>query len=374
MSDPSLDDLLDSALDEFDQTQNNINANNNININLVNTNSTPTIPKVNNLSIASPPVAQSSSSQSPDLDGFLQSMKESVEGKELLSMIGEEKMQELTKALGELATQELSNANPTSRTGNNTEPNSNELAQLANLAAMLEKAAASLPNESATNTSNNNNNLKTSNTANTASLSPNPSPSVSNSGADFNSSISDAVKMIAEGSKDMPQPQGLDSMDELLNKFMAEFEQNAGNNNNNTANNGEIGADMIEKLMGQMLSKEYLYQPMKDIAERYPSWLDTNKDKLSVQEFEQYTKQETCFQRIVASYERAPNDTKVIMDLMTEMQNYGQPPKELVKDLLPPGVDFNQDGLPAIPGLTDQTLAATDADIEKLTQQNCPTM
>jgi hypothetical protein len=159
-------------------------------------------------------------------------------------------------------------------------------------------------------------------------------------------------------------------MDELLSKFMAEFEQsNANNSNSSSSTNGGMDS-MIEKLMGQMLSKEMLYQPMKDISERYPEWLVKNKSKLSIKEYELYIKQENCFKRIVSAYEAIPNDNKLIMDLMTEMNDYGQPPKDLVSDLLPNGGE----NIPGIFGNNNASAgAAAEADLEKLTQ-GCPTM
>lgn len=99
---------------------------------------------------------------------------------------------------------------------------------------------------------------------------------------------------------------------------------------------------IIEKMMEQMLSKDYLYEPMKDIANKYPAYLKENADKLTAVEKQNYEKQMLCFQRLVAAFEQVPNDSKLIMNLMTEMQNYGNPPKELVTDFLPPGFDPSQ--------------------------------
>lgn len=99
---------------------------------------------------------------------------------------------------------------------------------------------------------------------------------------------------------------------------------------------------MIEKMMEQMLSKDYLYEPMKEITNKYPVYLAENAHKLSVEEKQNYEKQYDCFVKIVAAFEKIPNDSKLIMSLMTEMQNYGNPPKELVTDFLPPGFDPNQ--------------------------------
>ena len=38
---------------------------------------------------------------------------------------------------------------------------------------------------------------------------------------------------------------------------------------------------IVETMMKQLLSKEILYEPMKDIVEKYPKWLEDNKSKIS---------------------------------------------------------------------------------------------
>jgi peroxin-19 len=55
------------------------------------------------------------------------------------------------------------------------------------------------------------------------------------------------------------------------------------------------------------------------------------------------------FRQICALYETAPEDFPRLMHLMQEMQECGQPPEEIVKDLAP-NMAFGPDGLPVIPG------------------------
>ncbi|CAK9180346.1 unnamed protein product [Ilex paraguariensis] len=56
----------------------------------------------------------------------------------------------------------------------------------------------------------------------------------------------------------------------------------------------ELNNDMesiVETMMQQLLSKEILHEPMKEVGERYPKWLADNKTKLSSQEYERYSHQ-----------------------------------------------------------------------------------
>jgi peroxin-19 len=45
---------------------------------------------------------------------------------------------------------------------------------------------------------------------------------------------------------------------------------------------------IVETMMQQFLSKEILAEPMKEIGERYPKWLEEHKASLSKEEYERY--------------------------------------------------------------------------------------
>lgn len=51
------------------------------------------------------------------------------------------------------------------------------------------------------------------------------------------------------------------------------------------------------------------------------------------------------FQKIVAVYESEPNNYTRLMELMQDMQECGQPPAEIVKELAP-GLEFGPNGMP----------------------------
>ena len=115
---------------------------------------------------------------------------------------------------------------------------------------------------------------------------------------------------------------------------------------------------MMEGMMQSLLSKELLYTPMKDIAEKFPDWLADNRNKISEEEFIKYNKQFELTKKICILYEEEKDsDTSEkkkkrfdkVMALMQEMQNLGHPPKELVGEspsptdpgAFPPGMDLN---------------------------------
>lgn len=48
---------------------------------------------------------------------------------------------------------------------------------------------------------------------------------------------------------------------------------------------------LVDGLMKHLLSKEVLYDPMKEIGDKYPSWLEANQGKVPQSDFDRYTKQ-----------------------------------------------------------------------------------
>ena len=114
---------------------------------------------------------------------------------------------------------------------------------------------------------------------------------------------------------------------------------------------------MMEGMMQSLMSKELLYPPMRDIADKFPGWLADNRNKISSSLYENYNKQydltkQICF--IFESEEETDSQTKrkenfeIVMRKMQEMQTLGHPPKELTGDNSP-GFQFDAGGNPIFP-------------------------
>ena len=114
---------------------------------------------------------------------------------------------------------------------------------------------------------------------------------------------------------------------------------------------------MMEGMMQSLMSKELLYPPMRDIADKFPGWLADNRNKISSSLYENYNKQydltkQICF--IFESEEETDSQTKrkenfeIVMKKMQEMQTLGHPPKELTGDNSP-GFQFDAGGNPIFP-------------------------
>jgi len=114
---------------------------------------------------------------------------------------------------------------------------------------------------------------------------------------------------------------------------------------------------MMEGMMQSLLSKDLLYPPMKELAEKFPDWLADNRNKVSKEEFLNYNKQFDLTKKICILFEDEKLDETeaekkkrfdMVMELMQEMQNLGHPPKDLVGENSP-GFPMDAYGNPMLP-------------------------
>ncbi|KAJ1280296.1 hypothetical protein BS78_04G220700 [Paspalum vaginatum] len=121
---------------------------------------------------------------------------------------------------------------------------------------------------------------------------------------------------------------GVPSLDDdaMMEEFVKQFEEFAG---------AQDMDSIVETMMQQLLSKEILHEPMKDIVEKYPKWLEDNKDKISKEEYERYSNQLDFMVKLIEVYENDPENMTKIFDIMQNMQECGQPPSDLVQDIVP---------------------------------------
>lgn len=107
--------------------------------------------------------------------------------------------------------------------------------------------------------------------------------------------------------------------------------------------------DVVDGMMKQLLGRDIMYEPMKAVCDKFPAWLAEKREQLSAEDYERYGKMYQGFQRIVAVYETEPDNFARLMELMQDIQEYGQPPAEIIQDLAP-GLEFSEDGMPNLGG------------------------
>ncbi|KAJ3143177.1 hypothetical protein HK101_003224 [Irineochytrium annulatum] len=127
-----------------------------------------------------------------------------------------------------------------------------------------------------------------------------------------------------------------------MESMMAELEKLMGS--------GDFDS-MFEGMMEQIMSKDLLYEPMKDLAAKYPGWLEEHGSTVSAEDLARYKRQSGLVCEILAVYDEslgAEEEGKRVVDLMQKMQECGNPPDQIMQELAP-GMDLGADGLGKMP-------------------------
>ncbi|KAI8579683.1 hypothetical protein K450DRAFT_56970 [Umbelopsis ramanniana AG] len=138
----------------------------------------------------------------------------------------------------------------------------------------------------------------------------------------FQETIAQTMNKLRDSSDKVETDLSEESEDAFMQEMMRQME--------GLADNSDF-QNMLEGMMSQLMSKELLYEPMKDLAAKYPDWLDKNKDTTPKDEYEKYKQQHEYVKQIVAKYEDPSFDEKdekqatEVVDLMQKV-GYAPPP------------------------------------------------
>lgn len=172
------------------------------------------------------------------------------------------------------------------------------------------------------------------------------------SDTDFTKCLADTMKHLSENNaqlKNPPTADDLNKMFENLGLLGSEEE-------------GAMGGlfPLMQVMLENILSKEVLYPPMKEITEKYPDWLADHRSTLSEEDFTRYNKQYDIMKQVVELYEEEQESDseevkgqrfEKIVIFMQKLQEMGQPPKDLVGDM-GPMINFDGAGNPVLPDVS----------------------
>ncbi|KAJ9515781.1 hypothetical protein QJQ45_008680 [Haematococcus lacustris] len=98
---------------------------------------------------------------------------------------------------------------------------------------------------------------------------------------------------------------------------------------------GEESSFMVDFIMQNLLSKDVLYGPLKEIRDKYPPWLaeQAASGSLPDHELQRYRLQLEAIEQVCCHYETAPKDFKRLLELVQQMQQHGDPPKAIVDEI-----------------------------------------
>lgn len=108
----------------------------------------------------------------------------------------------------------------------------------------------------------------------------------SSSDSGYKETIDDLLKDIAKPLEDSAFPGIPGNEMDMLQSMMADLQRLSGEG-------GDLDEmfsnpdQLVEGMMSELLSKDLMYEPVKQVAEAFPAWLDENKDKLPEEELKQ---------------------------------------------------------------------------------------
>ncbi|KAF5392177.1 hypothetical protein D9757_001358 [Collybiopsis confluens] len=102
-------------------------------------------------------------------------------------------------------------------------------------------------------------------------------------------------------------------------------------------------AGFLDNMMGHLMGKEVLYEPLKELSDKFPAYLSQPPKDVSATDMSRYKKQYEYVCKIInifedPSYDESHQETGAkVAELMGQMQNYGAPPESIMGPM-PPGL------------------------------------
>lgn len=107
--------------------------------------------------------------------------------------------------------------------------------------------------------------------------------------------------------------------------FMAELLKQMQGGGLDGEGNEEEFSKMLMGMMDQLTTKEILYEPMKELHDKFPEWLVKNRDKTPAEDLKRFEEQQTIVGEIVRKFEEPTyadsntTDREYIVDRMQKV-------------------------------------------------------
>ncbi|KAM0754616.1 Pex19-domain-containing protein [Meredithblackwellia eburnea MCA 4105] len=183
---------------------------------------------------------------------------------------------------------------------------------------------------------------------------------------DFQSTINDTLSKMRDSS-DAATASASTAANAEVDPMAAMMAQMAGLGDLGTDPEGLQG--MLDEMMDQLMSRELLYEPLKELAQKYPDYLTSNASTLSTEDKDRYQRQLVVVRSIVAKFDepgaekddleldkltaKEKEDRKrrreEVAELVKQMNDCGAPPSEIMGEM-PEGMELGPDGVPKLPG------------------------
>lgn len=148
------------------------------------------------------------------------------------------------------------------------------------------------------------------------------------------------------------------SEEDMLADLLKSLGSSDPSSSSDPSNPDDLSA-MFLTMMQQLTSKDMLYEPMRDLHQKFPGWLRENASKISADDKKRYEEQQRIVAEIVGKFEErgySDDDSKArdfVWERMQKMQEQGAPPEELVENPLLGAGGGGLGGM-GLPGMGDE--------------------
>ena len=115
-------------------------------------------------------------------------------------------------------------------------------------------------------------------------------------------------------------------MDEIFKQFTTFLKDQEGEGD-------DTFKGALDSVVKEIISKDSLYQPMKNLQDEYPKWLEENWQDLNDEDLERYNKQLDKVTEICALFEKDGEPKDEVFELLSQLQELGHPPETLMKHI-----------------------------------------
>lgn len=118
----------------------------------------------------------------------------------------------------------------------------------------------------------------------------------------FQDTIRRTIERMQESGDQASAAAASSSEDDILAQMLKEMESGGFGEG---MGNDEDFSKMLMGMMEQLTNKDILYEPMKELNDKFPDWLEKNQDKTPKDDLERYKEQQTLVAEITAKFEES---------------------------------------------------------------------
>jgi len=155
----------------------------------------------------------------------------------------------------------------------------------------LDKATATTGKDAQPSTTGGDNKKSTSKATGSASGIETPAES-------FHDTIARTMARMKESGAEIDTEMADSNTDDFLGEMLKQMQGVAGEGGSE-----EDFSKMLMGMMEQLTNKEILYEPMKELDDKFPGWLAENEDKQTPEEFARYREQAQLVREIVEKFD-----------------------------------------------------------------------